>query len=184
MVSVSKPAPHDPSALALVVRDALDKASAGEARTPIAKNARDYACTVDGCGRQAYAKRLCNAHYIRKKHGRPIEGRPIRNRQSGASCKDCGAKIQKHGGLNRCARHYKAVRFRIIKAALLAHFGGACESCRGTFPMVAMDFHHVGDKDASISHLIANGSVSRIAAEVAKCRLLCANCHRIVHGAA
>lgn len=56
-----------------------------------------------------------------------------------------------------------------------------CMDCGGEFPPVAMDFDHVrGVKSAGLSWLATHTvSVERIMAELAKCDLVCANCHRI-----
>lgn len=58
----------------------------------------------------------------------------------------------------------------------------ACFDCGNHFPHVAMDFDHVGvaDKDRDISALIHAGvSRERLDLEIAKCELVCANCHRV-----
>jgi len=57
-----------------------------------------------------------------------------------------------------------------------------CSRCGGTFPPYVMDWHH---RDPSQKKFPLNaGNLTRteesILAEVAKCDLLCANCHRIV----
>ena len=53
-----------------------------------------------------------------------------------------------------------------------------CTDCGERFPPEAMDFDHVTQrKDANVSDL-ANASAERLLAEVARCELVCANCHR------
>lgn len=58
--------------------------------------------------------------------------------------------------------------------------------CGGRFPAVCMDFHHREgeDKCFDIGDTSAKGRGSRglnaVLAEIAKCDVLCANCHRIV----
>ena len=54
-----------------------------------------------------------------------------------------------------------------------------CMDCGRTFPPVAMDFDHVrGEKAFSISkRLMAKRET--ILVEIAKCDLVCSNCHRI-----
>lgn len=50
------------------------------------------------------------------------------------------------------------------------------------YPWYVMDFDHRngrGDGDAKVSSLIGQGNLDRIKAEIAKCDLLCANCHKI-----
>lgn len=54
-----------------------------------------------------------------------------------------------------------------------------CELCPETEPVV-IDFHHVEGKDFTISSQMSGG-LPRLLKEIAKCRRLCANCHRKVH---
>jgi len=53
--------------------------------------------------------------------------------------------------------------------------------CGGRFPPECMDFDHVrGDKDFNVSHVAkAVKNFDLLRAEIAKCDLVCANCHRI-----
>ena len=55
-----------------------------------------------------------------------------------------------------------------------------CMDCKIFYPWYVMDFDHVGaDKEFNISSMIAGSfSVSRIEKEIAKCELVCSNCHR------
>lgn len=51
--------------------------------------------------------------------------------------------------------------------------------CGGTFPPECMDFDHVrGVKEFAVSKSRFN-TMKRVLAEIAKCDLVCANCHRI-----
>lgn len=55
-----------------------------------------------------------------------------------------------------------------------------CTDCGGQFPPVAMQFDHLRDKEYGIAAMVSNGlPVHRIQAEIAKCELVCANCHAI-----
>lgn len=56
-----------------------------------------------------------------------------------------------------------------------------CVDCGGRFPPVCMDFDHVrGTKIESVGRLVVRAvSKARVLAEIAKCELRCANCHRI-----
>ncbi len=63
--------------------------------------------------------------------------------------------------------------------------GLACKLC-GETNLVALDFHHrdPGEKEPTITRAIHDGwSVERVLLEVAKCDILCANCHRRMHRA-
>lgn len=54
-----------------------------------------------------------------------------------------------------------------------------CSDCGKTFSSVAMDFDHVrGVKFRMVSTMV-NYSWERVLDEIAKCELVCANCHRI-----
>lgn len=55
-----------------------------------------------------------------------------------------------------------------------------CADCGGTFAQCSMDFDHrdAETKVRSVTRMI-NGSIDRMMAEVAKCDIVCANCHRL-----
>jgi transcription elongation factor Elf1 len=56
-----------------------------------------------------------------------------------------------------------------------------CEKCNETHT-TCLEFHHVKGKDGTISNMVSGGySVDRIKKEMAKCIVLCANCHRKEH---
>lgn len=58
-----------------------------------------------------------------------------------------------------------------------AKAGKPCADCGRIYPPYVMDFDHVrGVKAANISQM--KSSLEDIAAEIAKCDLVCANCHR------
>lgn len=41
-----------------------------------------------------------------------------------------------------------------------------------------MDFDHLSDKTSSINKLVTNGSMKKLLVEIAKCEIVCSNCHR------
>jgi hypothetical protein len=56
-----------------------------------------------------------------------------------------------------------------------------CKSC-GLSDHRVLDFHHNGDKEFTISDFYYHQfSLKKLELEVAKCEILCANCHRIYH---
>jgi len=68
------------------------------------------------------------------------------------------------------------------KLAIIERLGGACLDCGGKFPPSVYDLHHTnGTKEFAMSALIAMATTDRLEAELAKCVLLCSNCHRIRH---
>lgn len=53
-----------------------------------------------------------------------------------------------------------------------------CVDCDNTYPYYVMDFDHLGDKSFALANV--NGqSIETIKQELAKCELVCANCHRV-----
>ena len=57
-----------------------------------------------------------------------------------------------------------------------------CIHCGESDPMV-LEFHHRSDeeKDMAVGYMVSGGwSIARIKSEMAKCDVLCANCHRRV----
>ena len=56
----------------------------------------------------------------------------------------------------------------------------ACADCCERFGVEEMDFDHVrGRKEANIADVVSDWSVARLQAEIAKCDVVCANCHRL-----
>ena len=102
------------------------------------------------------------------------------------TCRECQKPFRKnwYEG-NAKERHLKNVKERkeevrrlareYVLAYLLTH---PCIECVESDPRV-LEFHHRYGKDKAISELIAGGySIATIQAEIDKCDVLCANCHR------
>jgi hypothetical protein len=56
-----------------------------------------------------------------------------------------------------------------------------CFDCGNHFPARVLDFDHVNDdKEGGIATMVTNGdNLEKIVAEISKCQVVCANCHRI-----
>jgi hypothetical protein len=56
-----------------------------------------------------------------------------------------------------------------------------CADCGRQFPPCAMDFDHreADAKQHTVTRMIGRAGTERILAEVAKCDIVCANCHRL-----
>jgi hypothetical protein len=65
----------------------------------------------------------------------------------------------------------------------VAALGGACRGCGFSSPVDALEFHHrdAHTKEFGISVDGVPRGWGKIEAELAKCVLLCANCHRETH---
>ena len=67
-----------------------------------------------------------------------------------------------------------------VRAALDALKGSPCVDCGGTFPPECMDFdHRPGEEKVKPVGNMYQMSMKNIKAEIEKCDLVCANCHRI-----
>jgi hypothetical protein len=54
-----------------------------------------------------------------------------------------------------------------------------CMDCKVWYPYYMMDFDHVrGTKQANVAELINTLSKKRLDEEIAKCEVVCSNCHR------
>lgn len=75
----------------------------------------------------------------------------------------------------------KRLRWEEQKRRLDAAKGRPCMDCGNSYPSFVMDFDHVrGKKYCNIS-VLRRRSISwkRIESEIAKCDVVCANCHRL-----
>lgn len=68
-----------------------------------------------------------------------------------------------------------------IRADVDAIKSQPCTDCGGTFDPICMDFdHRPGEiKVADVARLATGGSEARLYAEIAKCDVVCSNCHRL-----
>ena len=78
--------------------------------------------------------------------------------------------------INKRRRHKMRIWFAEIKSNL------SCATCGETHP-ATLDFHHVNpnEKDGAISAMVLASSKKKLLAEIEKCIVLCANCHRKLH---
>jgi pterin-4a-carbinolamine dehydratase len=75
----------------------------------------------------------------------------------------------------------------IWRRAKFRHFiesikeAAACADCHHHYPACAMDFDHVhGNKVSTIGRMIIlNYSFDELVDEIAKCEIVCSNCHRV-----
>lgn len=103
-----------------------------------------------------------------------------------ARCKACQSKYHRKHYLANVEQYRQNTRnHRKKNAALIASFKKKCLVCGETHPAV-LEFHHrlSSDKEINLSEVGFRGwSEKRILKEVAKCDILCSNCHRKLHWA-
>lgn len=101
-------------------------------------------------------------------------------------CKPCyrniANKFHSENPENTRARAAKN-RVRIKEWFTEYRSGLSCEDCGQNHP-ATLDFHHIDptEKDDSVTQMVHDCfSIDNIKLEIAKCKVLCSNCHRILH---
>ena len=102
-------------------------------------------------------------------------------------------KVKKSKGKEYSRKHYEAnytkrrQELSARRKELKAEWGVfkrtlKCSKC-GFAHHAALDFHHEDptEKEYNVNRLISNGQFKKAYAEIEKCIVLCANCHRIHH---
>ena len=109
--------------------------------------------------------KVCNATYLRGYHRRRMEEDPEGRRAAQRVVSQ---------------RRSMSNRRQIILAK-----DRPCVDCGIKYPSYVMDLHHrdTATKVKAVSQLVQRTS-NYVAAEIAKCDVLCANCHRVRHHAA
>lgn len=102
---------------------------------------------------------------------RARSGTPKRLANHRASYRRNPERVKKHALLNL---EKKKERVRELKS-------GPCADCDVSYPYYVMDFDHVrGEKYGAVGTMLATGyAMATVEAEIAKCDLVCANCHRV-----
>lgn len=117
----------------------------------------------------------------------PIENLPWKNQLPGkrhAVCKTCTAERSKRlyqedktgqperVGLNN--QRYWQIAREFIVDYFSTH---SCTEC-GEMDYRVLEFHHLGEREGEVSRLIGRGaSLDALIAEIARCQVLCENCH-------
>ena len=102
-------------------------------------------------------------------------------------CKECNRSYQRQHYLDNRETYIKNATSYTKKMREIAFEftrqlkeNTPCKDCNKSFHFSAMDFDHLEDKSFSIGDACSNGySIERIKEEIAKCEIVCSNCHRI-----
>ena len=79
----------------------------------------------------------------------------------------------KYHGWQKKARERKTTWYRSLK-------NKPCQICNQSFHPVCMDFHHKDPKEKNFDVSRLSYSKKKTLEEIAKCILVCANCHRLI----
>lgn len=106
---------------------------------------------------------------------------PLRGRQRRFCSRAC-----KQRDINARHQNYRAQQARGLRRKIerVVAAGGRCSRCGYRRNLAALTWHHLDPADKRFSldmRAFSNRSSAQIDLEVAKCVLLCANCHAEVH---
>lgn len=85
---------------------------------------------------------------------------------------------------NRVHQSYPAQKKRGIQRKLhfVKQLGGKCSVCGYETNLAALVFHHSGGKEFKLdARSLSNRKLAPVLKEVAKCKLMCHNCHAELH---
>jgi len=88
-------------------------------------------------------------------------------------CKQCKSSYRKEH-----RRQTRQTRQQVIREAK----NKPCADCKNEYPFYVMDFDHIdpAQKVANVSQMVSQDyPVQQILDEIAKCEVVCSNCHRI-----
>lgn len=95
-------------------------------------------------------------------------------------CRQCKSEYNKNHYLNNknkykqnTKKQRQKVRDRVNELK-----NKPCADCKIWYPYYVMDFDHLKDKECRVAILMNNAGWDRIKAEIDKCEVVCANCHR------
>lgn len=77
-------------------------------------------------------------------------------------------------------REYSKQRSRERRQLIASMKDNPCKDCQRRFPSECMDFdHRDGEKKVATISQLLSCSMDKLLGEIAKCDLICANCHRL-----
>lgn len=96
-------------------------------------------------------------------------------------CKDCNKiRVKERYEANKDyyknkAKDYKKLLINTMRDKKLV----PCTDCWITYPYYVMDYDHLENKLFNIWAVAQHTGMNKLLAEIAKCEVVCANCHRI-----
>jgi hypothetical protein len=109
--------------------------------------------------------------FCRRGHNTFLLGR------NGRACRECQAIWRKNNPKKSAqlslAAHYR--RRKIIDKIKMQ----PCADCKIQYPPCVMDFDHISGVKAFNISKVTTYSLERVLEEIAKCEIVCSNCHRL-----
>jgi hypothetical protein len=134
-------------------------------------------CNVNPQAKKSTKCLNCNAAYATEKR---------EQRRSDGQCLQCGKEFAgTYCGECKILRNKNAAaQYCLYKTRCVELFDSKCADCGLVSEYTEVyDFHHLdpSKKDFSIAKLLSGRTWTKIAEELKKCVMICANCHRIRH---
>ena len=152
-----------------------------KAKTPRQSGYMNWVPAGPLCGKR---KTCCQC-----KEALPVEyfGKHAGHRDGLASkCKPCQARYQAawhsaHAVERKISQAENKALYKAKSREYVARYKEqhGCSDCHRKYPAVALDFDHLRDKKSRVAYLVGRASLDKIIQEMAKCEVVCANCHRI-----
>lgn len=137
-------------------------------------NSRKLFFTPCPCGRPYFAKGLCKRCYGRMDYQRHLEKRRLSSRINRK--KYYYQDVEKY---RTESRNQKAEQRSKWRDFLWNFKSNPCTDCRNSFPHFVMELDHTrGEKSFGVTISASGRPWKVLMEELAKCDLVCANCHR------
>lgn len=99
-----------------------------------------------------------------------------------SNCKECNrAYYQNYYKSNPSEKNRLAKRRKLVREEIKEYIRKVkdvpCADCKIKYPFYVMQFDHIRDKEFNISTAINFHTLNKIKLEIAKCEIVCANCH-------
>lgn len=106
------------------------------------------------------------------KYGSPEYGKAWRDKHKVRLAEERKEKYETFWKVRRARRMHWINKYKVMKG---------CQTCGYSLHPVALDFDHVdpATKRFNISHRTDRATLKSLVAEIRRCVILCANCHRI-----
>lgn len=148
-------------------------------KTKVCKSCRAIKLTTEfhlqGRGERDSHCAECRRRREREEHRQTLSP----ERRAGLEQRDAESPEQRENRLQRSRAVSWRARREKKRSIMLAHKRRPCSDCGGIFHPDAMEFDHREGKVGEVSSLVMKCGTQKILDEIAKCDLVCANCHRV-----
>lgn len=110
----------------------------------------------------------------------------------GGQKKYCSETCKKVWHINKNRKEFKektghslqSIKGIKVKLDIIKEMGGGCSICKYNKNLSALQFHHLDPKTKEFGidlRIMSNSNIEKVRKELAKCILVCSNCHKEIH---